>query len=272
MDRLKNPPPDPEVEKIKRGERKEEERRQFEEKRHSQRMVDTAETERLWVENKDLVLKFFEISYRKVSIRDDYGDESWSVLHKQIVECLQKIGEREGVKVGIIKDWFKDDKSWRLEYSSGKEKQFRELARRLDSSFRIYHEKQKNNLVPMSEIEGYSGQEFEAYIAKLLPLIGFHEICGTPVTGDQGADLLARKDDRLFVFQVKRQKSPVGNKAVQEVVAALQFYGGDEGWVITNSTFTPAASALAEKSGVRLVDGVYLGTLIQQVLVGSPNV
>ena len=49
--------------------------------------------------------------------------------------------------------------------------------------------------------------------------------------------------------------APVGNKAVQQVLGALAYYGGDEGWVITNSFFTPSAKALAQKSNVKLVDG-----------------
>jgi restriction system protein len=47
----------------------------------------------------------------------------------------------------------------------------------------------------------------------------------------------------------------VGNKAVQEVVGAIPFYGGTEGCVVTNSTFTPAARALAQKNNIRLIDG-----------------
>ena len=47
----------------------------------------------------------------------------------------------------------------------------------------------------------------------------------------------------------------VGNKAVQEVISTLGFYGGDEGWVVTNSTFTPSAKALAHKTGIKLIDG-----------------
>jgi restriction system protein len=42
---------------------------------------------------------------------------------------------------------------------------------------------------------------------------------------------------------------------VQEVISAVAYYGGDEGWVVTNSSFTPSARALAQKSNVRLIDG-----------------
>jgi restriction system protein len=50
----------------------------------------------------------------------------------------------------------------------------------------------------------------------------------------------------------------VGNKAMQEVISALAYYGGDEGWVVNNSFFTPSAEALAQKSNVKLIDDHHL--------------
>jgi len=43
----------------------------------------------------DLVEKFLEIAERKVSVLDDYGDESWECLPKEIERCLTKISKRE---------------------------------------------------------------------------------------------------------------------------------------------------------------------------------
>jgi len=45
---------------------------------------------------------------------------------------------------------------------------------------------------------------------------------------------------------------------VQEVISAVSFYGGNEGWVVTNSTFTPSAIALSQKANVKLIDGATL--------------
>jgi len=86
----------------------------------------------------------------------------------------------------------------------------------------------------------------------------YANVRGTPVTGDQGADLLANKDGKKIVIQAKRYDGAVGNKAVQEVVSAVSFYSADEGWVITNSTFTKSAKELAQKTGIHLVDGFEL--------------
>ena len=42
------------------------------------------------------------------------------------------------------------------------------------------------------------------------------------------------------------------------MVSAVAYYGGDEGWVITSSIFTPSAKALAQKTNIRLIDGKML--------------
>jgi restriction system protein len=68
-----------------------------------------------------------------------------------------------------------------------------------------------------------SGKEFETYLARLLKQNGFEDIRGTAATGDQGADLIAKKAGRTIVVQAKRYQGSVGNKAVQEVVAAVKF-------------------------------------------------
>jgi HJR/Mrr/RecB family endonuclease len=103
-----------------------------------------------------------------------------------------------------------------------------------------------------------SGPEFEAWVVKVLKENGFNDVRGTPATGDQGADIIANKDGKNIIIQTKRYKGTVGNKAVQEVISAVHYYGGDEGWVITNSTFTPSAKALAQKSKIKLIDGYAL--------------
>lgn len=128
------------------------------------------------------------------------------------------------------------------------------LEKELEKRFRRCHEDAKSK--PPREI-GFprqSGEEFEAEVAKLLRERGY-QIRGTPTTGDQGADLIAMKNGRKIIIQVKRYQGPVGNFSVQEVIGAIRFYDGDEGWVITNSTFTASAKALAQKAGIKLIDG-----------------
>jgi restriction system protein len=53
-------------------------------------------------------------------------------------------------------------------------------------------------------------------------------------------------------IQAKRYSKPVGNKAVQEVIAAKAYYRCDEALVISNNSYTKSAKDLAQKVGVSL--------------------
>jgi restriction system protein len=129
------------------------------------------------------------------------------------------------------------------------------LRERLEELFREYHEHQKRVPSSLIDVNGLGGVAFEVWVAKRLKELGFEDVRGTPATGDQGADLIAKRNGRTIIIQAKRYQGTVGNKAVQEVASAVSFYGGDEGWVITNSTFTPSARALAQKTNVPLFEG-----------------
>lgn len=94
--------------------------------------------------------------------------------------------------------------------------------------------------------------DYEAYCAGLLKESGWTAI-RTPPTGDQGIDIVATKDGVTAVFQCKWYSQPVGNKAVQEVIAGKLFQEAELAVVLSNSTFTPSAQHLANRTGVHLL-------------------
>lgn len=193
-----------------------------------------------------LIKQFYEIAERKVSLRDDYGDENWGVLDKEVYILLQKIAEKEKDSIPSFKDW--KEYSWRGDV-------YRTLGKKLEAGFKAHHKAEKSRPASTVDYSEMSGVQFEGYLMKLLEEQGFTNVRGTAATGDQGADLMADKDGKRIVIQAKRYGGSVGNKAVQEVVSAVRFYSGDEGWVITNSNFTKSAKELAQRTGVRLIDG-----------------
>jgi hypothetical protein len=207
----------------------------------------------LMEKHQGLLDQFNEIAYRKVTTIDDYGEENWEALDKEIYILLSKIGKKEGKTEEEIKDWKKSE--WRIRLHAP---EYFLLREELGSSFRNYYSSRKNNSSNGSDFSNMSGIEFENHIADLLKKNGFTNIMGTPKTGDQGADLLARKGGKKIVIQAKRHASAVGNKAVQEVIGAIRFYDVHEGWVITNSVFTKSAKELANKNNVKLIDGADL--------------
>jgi HJR/Mrr/RecB family endonuclease len=200
----------------------------------------------------ELINQFNEVAYRKVTTVDAYGEEDWDALIKEAFHLVEKIAKKEGFSDTQTRDWRKNEYSMPVEY--------KELHAKLTSSFKEYYSTRKNQSVKNTNVSKMSGIDFENHIAQLLREEGIH-VSGTPKTGDQGADLIAKINGKTIIIQAKRYESSVGNKAVQEVVGAINFYNGDEGWVITNSSFTKSARELAHKSGVKLIDGIDMENL-----------
>jgi len=204
--------------------------------------------------NMALLQKFLEIADRKVSRLDEYGDENWDALPHEInlflLKMVKTMNDGPVVEARIRDALKKRDDSILL----GK---YRWIKSRLETEFRTFHQNRAAQ-TNATEFVSLSGTDFEVYLARLLKQNGFEDIQGTVATGDQGADLIAKKNDKKIVIQAKRYQGSVGNKAVQEVVAAVNFYRADEGWVITSGTFTPSAKSLAQANNVKLIDGYAL--------------
>ena len=106
-----------------------------------------------------------------------------------------------------------------------------------------------------------TGEEFEEYLKAQFERQGF-KVKLTPGSNDYGADLVLNRNGEVTVVQAKRYQGNVGNKAVQEIVAAQAYYGADRAMVVTNSYFTNPAKKLAEANDVELWDR---DNLIQKV-------
>ena len=87
----------------------------------------------------------------------------------------------------------------------------------------------------------------------------------TQQSGDQGVDVIAEFDDNKVAIQCKLYSSPVGNKAVQEVFAAMQHIGASHSVVVTNNTYTRSAKELANTTGVLLLHHEDLKTLHEKL-------
>jgi restriction system protein len=94
--------------------------------------------------------------------------------------------------------------------------------------------------------------DYEHFCAERLKLSGWSPTV-TQASGDQGADIVASRGARTIVVQFKHYAKPVGNKAVQEVTAAMRHYSAEAGIVIAANGFTRAAEQLAASNGVTLL-------------------
>lgn len=100
--------------------------------------------------------------------------------------------------------------------------------------------------------ENMSPEEFEHYCAAVLREMKWKARV-TQVSGDQGVDIVADKRGMRIVIQCKKYSKPVGNRAVQEIVAAIAHEGAQRGVVVTTSDYTPAAEKLATSNQVLLL-------------------
>jgi restriction system protein len=108
--------------------------------------------------------------------------------------------------------------------------------------------------------ETIDGIEYEHYVSNLLVKKGWKTRV-LQASGDQGVDVLAEKNGKTVAIQCKKYASPVGNKAVQEIVSGKVHYGADLAAVVTNSRYTPSAKKLAKTTCVSLLHHSELNSL-----------
>ena len=98
-----------------------------------------------------------------------------------------------------------------------------------------------------------SGYEYEEYCQNILNKNQWKTF-KTKQSGDQGADIIASKDNLTIVVQCKKYSGNIGNKAVQEVYSAKEFYDADISLVVSNhGSYTKSAKELASKLKVKLL-------------------
>ncbi len=112
--------------------------------------------------------------------------------------------------------------------------------------------------------------DFEAFCAEELQRVGWNTRV-TMQTRDQGTDIVAEKGGIRVVLQCKLYSRPVGNKAVQEVAAARTHEQAGYGVVVTNNSYTQAASQLATTNGVYLLHYGDLRSLDKVLGVPPPS-
>lgn len=119
-------------------------------------------------------------------------------------------------------------------------------------------------LSTMQRIDRMEGREFELFLEEVFTALGYN-VTVTPASRDFGADLLLETDDGWSIaVQAKRYEKVVGLEAVQQVAASVPYYGVNEGWVVTNSSYTDSAYELAEPNRVRLIARHELEQMVKQ--------
>ena len=117
----------------------------------------------------------------------------------------------------------------------------------------------------LEDTSSMDGVEYEQYCKSVLEEAGW-EVEDTPVSGDQGVDLIASIEDVRVCIQCKCFAKAVGNKAVQEVAAGMIHWKGTHAVVVAKSGFTKSAKTLAASNKVILTSDSELENLENLVL------
>lgn len=115
----------------------------------------------------------------------------------------------------------------------------------------------------LAYIDTMDGHAFEQFVADLLRKLGYEHVEVTPGSGDQGVDIIARKNGTRYAIQCKRYSKKLGNKPVQEAYAGKAIYGCSVAAVVTNNYFTEGAKEAARSTGVLLWDRDELKQMIR---------
>ncbi|WP_170477495.1 restriction endonuclease [Ruegeria arenilitoris] len=169
-----------------------------------------------------------ERNLRTAIVKNDYGKVLSDDQEKKIVEFLDS--------VPLSFDWEQI------------ETEAIEFTRRHLRDKRI---RQKSQGVDFEDLPT-DGIDFEFWVADVFRKFGW-EANVTQSGGDQGLDIIVKRNGVSAGIQTKLYNSPVGNKAVQEAHAGANFYGLKRAAVLTNAGFTKSAKELAESTGVILM-------------------
>lgn len=125
-----------------------------------------------------------------------------------------------------------------------------------------------NNIISEKEsVEILTPYEYEQKCADIFIMHGWSAVV-TSGSGDQGADVIAEKNNKKIAIQCKMYSNTVGNSAVQEVFSAKKYYNATEAVVITTIGYTKSALDLARKTNVYLITDKNITDFILSLEVG----
>lgn len=130
------------------------------------------------------------------------------------------------------------------------------------------HKAHRLSRAGIAEIDHMAGEAFEQYLEGVFKKLGYR-VKRTPYQGDYGADLIIQKDGNQIAVQAKRYNHRVGVKAVQEAVAARDYYQCQQAMVVTNSYYSQQARNLARANKVELWDRKKLADTLRSIKKNS---
>ena len=119
----------------------------------------------------------------------------------------------------------------------------------------------KRSVRRLQDLGKMKPEEFEYWVAGYFKKRRFRNVVVTKFSHDMGIDIYMKTPQGgEAVVQVKRYNKPVGHPVVQQTLGAMVEVGAKRCYVVTNSSFSRDALAVASKLPriVHLIDGTHL--------------
>ena len=111
--------------------------------------------------------------------------------------------------------------------------------------------------------------QFEEFIAELFRKMGYSAF-KTKSTGDYGADVIAEKDGKRVLIEVKQYSkgNNVTPKEVQRTLGSLHYHKANKAVFVTTSDFTVRARDIENEAPIELWDKKTLHQMVRKYFVG----
>lgn len=204
------------------------------------------------------------VKYTQTIIRDDYGNFFYDKWFQEMDYFIENVIMKDTNLSGYLHASLEKLEAIGVRYDE-KEAQAMQAAEEL-SLFRISETRKKiiaavaeyelNNIENSSnlavDVDSLDPIQFEHFCADILRKSGWNARV-TQASSDQGIDVIANRGNIKAVFQCKKYSQPVGNGAVQEIIAGKQFEQAHIAAVVSNNSYTKSAKQLASTAGVYLL-------------------
>jgi restriction system protein len=174
------------------------------------------------------------LKFRQLVVQDEYGHLNYDRWERELTYFMRNA-------LNMPKPKKADDGSYWSKYNDTRTV-LNSIAREASQTLPVMGD--------ISEVR--NGIDYEHFVANQFKEAGWTTQV-TKASGDQGADVKAWRGGVDAVVQCKWYQNAVGNKAVQEIVAARTHYGVHKGIVVSKSGYTEAARELANTNDVWLL-------------------
>lgn len=118
----------------------------------------------------------------------------------------------------------------------------------------------------LAQLASLTPEGFEEFVAEVFEAMGY-QVERVGGTGDEGADLVARRDGMRAVIQCKyHARGVVGSPELQKFLGTIHHTRSHKGFFVTTRTFSLAAEKFVAEHPIELIDGPRLVELVHEAI------